>query len=213
MNSVTVETERYALGDGDVFIKLSLPKLKAEGGAMDKSFGTYYRRLRQGFDDYTREKMAPQAAKRKGAPYGAALNTVICYENAAVLSAYTDVTVSDGNGTRQSRTAVLWHKPTGNILMPKRLFTKGAKKQLCSLLLQAAEEKSTALAEPMFSDVAVRLRRHFKWDSFYLSPGGVVFFFPGGVLSQKTAPFSLPISKEQVAELLTEEALPMLWEP
>lgn len=212
MNCITVETERYALGNGDLFVKLSLPKLRAEGGAMDKNFAAYYGRLRKSFEDYTRKKMEPNAAARRGAPHGAALNTVVCHETETVLSLYADITVSDGNGSRQSRTAVLWHKPTGNILMPGRLFVKGAKKRLRPLLLQAAEEKSTALAEPLFSDAAARLKRGFRWENFYLSPSGAVFFLGGGVLNQRQTPFALPLSASALEELLTREASAMLWE-
>lgn len=211
MFSVKAETYRLTLGEDDVRLKLCLPTLKTEGSAFEKSFNAYYGRMKDGFMKYAEGTLVPAAVKRQGAPYGGALNTVLCHESKELLSLYTDVTVNDGRGSRSKRMAVLWHKPTGTIIMPKRLFKGGAKRELAKLLREAAKEKSQSTALPLYDGALRAIGRHFKWEQFYLSPWGAVFFYGGGILCDMPRPFALPLSKEKLSPLVAEEAAVQMW--
>ena len=208
MSSISIETERQVLGNGDAFIKLSLPKLTENLGTLNKNFAAYYGKMHSGFTDYANNKLAKAAAKRQGAPYGAALNTVMCHENENIISLYTDLNVSDGTGNRYSRHGVLWHKPTGNIINPKTLFEKGAKKAVLQTLCRAAEEKSQSSSVPLFSDVRRRIKGNFRWAQFYISPAAAIFYYSGGLLNADPKPFPLSFGEK---ELFTSEARLMLW--
>ena len=208
MSSITIETERQVLGEGDVFLKLSLPRLKAEQGKLHKNFAAYYGNMQKGFMNYAQKTLAVSAAKRQGAPYGAALNTQLCHENEQILSLYTDINVSDGKGNRYSRHGVLWHKDTGNIINPKTLFEKGAKRAVTAALCQAARDKSQNSGTPLYSDAMGRIKRQFSWERFYISPTAAVFFYSGGVVGEDPKPFPISLADK---ELFTKEARRMLW--
>ena len=205
-----METERYTVGDGDAFIKLTLPRLNEDGCALGKTFSAYYGNLKRGFDKYVNAFLAPSAAKRQGAPYGASVNTVLCRETDRLLSLYTDVLLSDGKGTRQGRRAVLWDKSTGNVIDPKNLFVKGAKKRIISLLQEELQLKSEKSAVPLYGDALSKLKSQFKWENFYLSPDSVIFFCEGNVLCQGYAPYPVPLSHKKLEELFTVESLEKL---
>lgn len=207
MSIVILETERYAVGDGDAFIKLTLPRLNEDGCALEKNFSSYYGNLKRGFDKYVNAFLAPSAAKRQGAPYGASVNTVLCCETDRLLSLYTDVLLSDGKGTRQGRRAVLWDKSTGNVIDPKNLFVKGAKKRIISLLQEELQLKSEKSAVPLYGDALSKLKSQFKWENFYLSPDSVIFFCEGNVLCQGYVPYPIPVSYKRLEEFFTIEAL------
>ena len=211
MSIISIETERQVLGDGDAFVKLALPKLKTEQGKLYKNFTAYYSNIYKGFTNYAKNTLAPSAAKRKGAPYGAALNTVLCHENEKVLSLYTDITVSDGAGSRHSRKSILWHKETGTVINPKGLFISGAKKKLCSLLFAGAEAKSINNATTIYSDARRRIKRGFKWENFYVSPTSAVFFYLGGIVNQDIKPFPISFTADEGEGLFSDNAEVLLW--
>lgn len=204
---VTMQTERVVAADGLVRLKITLPTPMEDKWA--KSFNAYISALREGFTAYGNTTLAKEAA-RLNTTLGGALNTVLCFENDRVLSMYVDAVVTDSGGSRFHRMATLWHKGGGTLIAPKALFV-GGKRDILPPLLSSFREKVSHGAT-VYSDGEAILKRRFDIKRCYISPGGLVFYYPGGVLGHGVEPFALPLCRKEIEPFIKQDMAKLIWD-
>ncbi len=198
-------TKKETLKDENgVFAVLSftLPKVKNA-----HRFNKYYEGVAESFKGFATTRLCKPPLRQSDAPVGLVLNTVVSTESRGVISLYVDASVSGGGTPRRRRIGATWDM-RGDVLLPYAALFNCGKKKLLPLLVAEAERKSQGAAVALYPDYKTRLSRFFDKKNFYISPRSAVFFYQGGVLNEKNAPFALPLSEEAVRPLMKS----LLWE-
>ena len=184
---------------------------KQQSCQVARRLNRYYRQCARAFLAYCSHYMYPQAlnafeqARQASAPLPCAAAqlhcTVTCNQN-QVLSLYIDCT--EWVGTRDAltlRRADTWNLATGDPISLKDCFPSGTKPRrrcLEAVRLQCAQQQEAGKA--IYAEhLNARLRRYFNGRNFYLSDGGLHFFYQPCCIApalEGCPTFFLPFSPE-----------------
>ena len=144
-----------------------------------------------------KEDFGAAAAQSRPLPLTkATLRSVVAYEKNGLVSLYTDLTVTAPQSRFHTRSADTWDLGSGYPVALSDLYPTGypIKKELVRFARQMAAERIKA-GEVFCENYRRALRRHFSSRRFYLTPQGLVFFYPRGLVApaeQGTVTFLVP---------------------
>lgn len=217
-NIIITETEKKVFGDdGAVRLSLTMPCLQGKGKTpFTKAFNAYYQGISTGFTQFAGGALlkAATAAKTEEGfkPYGAVLKAVPCFENQTVAALYVDAAVTTGGTRRIHRISQLWHKGNGSLISFGAVFEKGAARGMLPLILKSAAARGESAAVPLYADWELRARKEFNKRQFYITPRGLVFFYQGGVLSNRPDVFPVHISIDAATPFIKQDTAAILWQ-
>lgn len=110
------------------------------------------------------------------------LRSAVTYEKNGIVSLYTDLVTDASRYRFHTRSADTWDLKSGYPVALTALYPAGypIKKELVRFARQKAAERIEAGA--VFCENYRRaLRKHFSSRRFYLTPQGLVFFYPRGI--------------------------------
>lgn len=208
---VTTATERQAFGDDKVRVSITLPALHGkEKTKLSAGFSSYYGGMKTGFLRFAKEALLKRA-KNAEAPFGAVLKAVISYENESTVSVYVDAAVSTDAGRKLTRLPQLWDKESGTLIRAESLYEKRGTARLLPLIERGVLARVESAAAPLYSDWKQILKRELDKSRFYISPRGMVFFYPAEVLSERNEIFPVHISANELTAVLKESVYKRLW--
>ncbi len=190
--------------DGGELVRMSFTLPRQKGLPR---FNAYFNGMKSALKQYASKDLKKRALTDRGTPAGAAVNTVVSVENFGLLSLYAEIVLSCGGILRRHRLGLTWNRKADTVLSYGSVFRCG-KKQLLPLLAAATEDRAQSAGITLYSDWRKRLSRSFEKENFYISPVSAVFFYQGGILCEKNAPF--PVSLP--AESLSPWTKVLLWE-
>ncbi|MBR4870044.1 MAG: DUF3298 domain-containing protein [Oscillospiraceae bacterium] len=159
----------------------------------------FYRRYLRAFYRFCEKDLLPRAkadffaslAQSRPIPVtDAALRSSVTYAENALLSLYTDLTVTAADRSFFTRSADTWDLKTGCPISLGECFPDGRvpKKTMVAFARQKAAE-GIAAGENYREDYRRALRRCFSSRRFYLTEEGLVFYYqPGSVAPMTRGP-------------------------
>lgn len=116
------------------------------------------------------------------APYGASMNWTRTFQSEDLLSLVTDISIFDGKTRHLRRFCHTWLLSACTPLPPSRLFdTSGAgRKKILSAVCDKVRREEGGFR--YYPDAERRARRYFDIERSYLTPRGVAFYYPDGLL-------------------------------
>lgn len=116
------------------------------------------------------------------APYGASMNWTRTFQSEDLLSLVTDISIFDGKTRHLRRFCHTWLLSSCTPLSSSRLFdTSGAgRKKILSAVCDKVRREEGGFR--YYPDAERRARRYFDIERSYLTPRGVAFYYPDGLL-------------------------------
>ena len=116
------------------------------------------------------------------APYGASMNWTRTFQCEDLLSLVTDISIFDGKTRHLRRFCHTWLLSSCTPLSSSRLFdTSGAgRKKILSAVCDKVRREEGGFR--YYPDAERRARRYFDIERSYLTPRGVAFYYPDGLL-------------------------------
>lgn len=116
------------------------------------------------------------------APYGASMNWTRTFQSEDLLSLVTDISIFDGKTRHLRRFCHTWLLSACTPLSSSRLFdTSGAgRKKILSAVCDKVRREEGGFR--YYPDAERRARRYFDIERSYLTPRGVAFYYPDGLL-------------------------------
>lgn len=209
--TVTTVNEKQTLGDDNVRVSITLPALRGgEKTKLEKGFSRYYGSMKTGFLRFAGGSLLAKA-KNADIAFGAVLKAVISFENENAVSVYVDAAVSTDDGRRLTRLSQLWDKKSGTLVSPDALFAKHARKRLLPLIEKSIQQRAESAAVPLYSDWKDVAKHSFDKGRVYISPNGLVLFYPALALNEKNEVFPVHISANELTAVLSPHVYDMLW--
>lgn len=147
-----------------------------------------YRRAAQNYYNHISAKLYPSAvqewkdSKKIGfpfRPYDAVMDYQITMNEVCRFCTYTDQYEYTGGAHGNTlRTSVNWDTRKGTRIRLKSLFPKGShiREKITGLIAQQAQDQQAQ--EPVYFDnYQVLIAKYFNPESFYLTPGGIAFYY------------------------------------
>ena len=167
-------------------IRQRYPRL-TEQGAGTEHINRYYRALAEQWRLRWEEELAPLACEALAEqeegrpPWEAVLDFTVTYNENDLLSLYLDAYEFTGGAHGHTvRRGDTWEVPEG---IPRSLFSffpkeKGVKQRILAEMTAQAQEMRASGEHLFFNDYEALMRKHFDSSLFYLTPDGVVIFYP-----------------------------------
>ena len=166
-------------------IRQRYPRLTEQGTGTER-INRYYRALAGQWRLRWEEELAPLAcealAQQEGRPpWEAVLDFTVTYNENGLFSLYLDAYEFTGGAHGHTvRRGDTWELPEG---MPRSLFSffpkeKSVKRCMLTEMTAQAQEMRASGEHLFLDDHEALMRKYFEPSQFYLTPDGVVIFYP-----------------------------------
>lgn len=140
--------------------------------------------LRRGAEQKAGQKKERENREKESekAPCGASMSWTRTFQSEDLLSLVTDISIFDGKTRHLQRFCHTWLLSACTPLPPNRLFdTSGAgRKKILSAVCDKVRREEGGFR--YYPDAERRARRYFDLERSYLTPRGVAFYYPDGLL-------------------------------
>ena len=162
-----------------------IPHFEGEKELCDKLNGFYTEAARE-FRTFCAKKYAPALRRGKkeenSVCCGASMNWTLTFQNEELLSLLSDIAVFDGKTRHLRRFCHTWNLAAQVPLSAKQIFdtSVASRKRFLSAVCEKVARKEGGF--PYYHDAERRAKRYFEIERFYLTPRGVAFYYPDGLL-------------------------------
>ena len=184
-----VEKDTFRDGENEILrFTCHVPQFEGENTALCAKLNAFYADAAKEFHTFCTKKYAPalrrtvHGEKTESACGGASMKWTLTFENESVLSLLTDISIFDGKMPHLRRFCHTWDLRVGMPLSARQTFdTSGeSRKKLMTSVCGKIDRGEGGFA--YYPDAARRAKRYFDPERFYLTPRGVAFYYPDGLL-------------------------------